>query len=327
VKEKKNSAGPAIKHPYDALEPNPLILAPLAEITHVAFRMLIRRMGGCDLFYTEMLSSTSLVRGNPDDSLFLLQDPEEQGLIHQLSGSDPGLMAEAASLLAQRGVKSIDINMGCSAPLIVRKGEGIALMKSPPAARSIVRSVRRSFPGHLSVKIRLGWEESSDQLLSFTRMLCDEGVQTIVLHPRLKNEKFKRRARWDWIRLLVDNTPVPIVGNGDVFTPEDHRRLVARTRCGGVMMGRGAVRDPFLFRRIRGAEEPELPPPELIHMFINLLKVYLPDTRRLSRLKIFLHWYSQSIFFGHTLFSKVQKTNSLGEAEQTIQGFFEETDQ
>jgi tRNA-dihydrouridine synthase len=236
-------------------------------------------------------------------------------------------MGEAAALLSDRKVRSVDINMGCSAPLIIRKGEGIALMKSPQTAREVVRKVRSNFPGHLSVKIRLGWEESRRQLLSFTRMLCQEGVQTIVLHPRLKHEKFKGKARWDWIRILVQNNPVPIVGNGDVFTADDHRRLIEQTGCSGVMMGRGAVRDPFLFRRIKNDKEPNLSPAELIGEFIHLLKVYLPETRHLCRLKIFLYWYSQSIFFGHTLFSNVQKTGSIKEAEQTICTFFEELDQ
>jgi len=308
---------------YDFPTECPLILAPLAEVTHVAFRMLLRRIGGAHLYCTEMLSSNTLVNGSAPTTLFLLRDEQETDLIHQVSGADPAIMAAAAERLAADGVRSLDINMGCSAPTIIRKGEGVALMRRPELTRHIVRAVRQAFPGHLSAKIRLGWEDDRPALLNFCRMLAGEGVQTLVVHPRFRHEKFRGTARWEWIRWLQAELPVAVVGNGDVFSAADAARLRHETGCAGIMIGRGAVMRPQIFQEITAGREVRLDPEQVLVDFIRLLRQYLPPERCLSRLKIFVTWFAKSQFFGHTLFAGIQSCTSVEQGEDVIRHFFQ----
>lgn len=300
----------------------PLVLAPLAELTHAPFRMLVRELGGCDLFCTEMLSAAALVRGNPRDSIFLIRDPAETNLVHQLMGAEPAVMGDAAAVLESRGAVWLDLNMGCSAPLIKGRGQGVALMREPDRAGAIAAEVRRRFGGHLSVKIRLGWAEETDRLPRFCRTLRAAGVQTLTVHARFQHEKFKGRARWEWLPRVREWFGGPVVGNGDVFLPADAGRLRQAGGSDGIMIGRGAAIRPWLFREIAGAAGPAPPPERLLLRFIGLLRHYLPPERHLSRLKIFLYWFKQSLPFGHTLWARVQATATLEQAEERIREFF-----
>lgn len=308
-----------VRHPYDCAVSHPLILAPMAEISHVAWRMLMRGLGGCDLFFTEMLSARNLASPNIGQSVFIRRDDSETGLIHQICGTDPAVMARAAEVLSARGVSHLDINMGCAAPMLVRQGEGVALMRDPGRARAVVQAVRKVFPGHLSVKMRLGWELDEAFLFTFSGMLVGEGVQTIALHPRLRHEKFKGRARWEWIGWLRERLPVPVVGNGDVFTPADAVEMQRRTGCDGIMIGRGALLRPGLFREIRGDAAPAPATLALLRDYVPLLRRYLPPEKQLSRLKLFLYWHSQSLFFGHAFYSSVRTATTLEEAVGKIE--------
>jgi len=300
----------------------PLVLAPMAELSHAAFRMMIRRLGGCDVYFTEMLSAGRLVREPAHRSVFLIRDPAETGLVHQIVGGDPELMGRAAALLESRGVSRVDLNMGCAAPRLIAKGQGVALMRDPDRARTVVASVRRSFGGHLSAKIRLGWAECAAGLPDFCRMLGAEGVQTVTVHPRWQHEKFKGRARWDYIARVSQWAGVPVVGNGDVLTAGDAHRLRAETGCDGIMIGRGAAMRPGLFREIVDPAAPPADPAAILAEFIALLERYLPAERRLSRLKIFTHWLAQPLAFGHSLRTRVQSADSLAEARDRIAAFF-----
>lgn len=302
----------------------PLVLAPMAELSHVALRMLIRQTGGCQIFFTEMLSANLLVKAGPARSVFLIQDPSEQDLVHQLTGSDPAIMASAAALLQERGVRRIDLNMGCSAPLIVQRGEGAALMRDAPRALAMVRAVRQAFDGHLSAKLRLGWELDRDRLLSFCRMLAGEGVQTITLHPRLRQEKFRGHSRWEWIGWLKENLSLPVVGNGDIRAAADGRRMLAETGCDGIMIGRGALIRPGLFRELATGGSTAAAPLDLLLEFNRLLQAYLPEKYWLGRLQIFAGWYCQSLKFGHTLHTRLRACPDLEAAGRVIRDFFAE---
>lgn len=299
----------------------PLVLAPLAEITHAPLRMLIRRFGGCDLLFTEMFSASMLVRA-PHKSVFLIQDPSEDDLVHQIAGSDPHVMADAAILLRERGATRLDINMGCSAPAILRKGEGAALAADRPRALSVVSAVREVFPGHLSVKMRLGETDDPASLAEFARALADAGVQTLALHPRLRGEKFKRSARWARIRQLRECVPIPVVGNGDVRLAEDARRMLQETGCDGMMAGRGAISRPWLFAEIASGHGLSPDPREVLQTFGALLRNYLPEEIWMPRYRLFVAWFSLPLFFGHTLATSVRGATSLDEAEGRVAAFF-----
>jgi tRNA-dihydrouridine synthase len=206
--------------------------------------------------------------------------------------------------------------------MIVCRGWGVALMREPERAREVVRAVRKRFPGHLSAKIRLGWREDAGHLEDFCRMLEAEGIQTLAVHPRLKHEKFKGRSRWDRISGIREVLRIPVVGNGDVCNPADAERMRAETGCDAVMIGREAARRPWVFREIAGGTSIQPEPLGVIRSFIDLLGRYLPEERRLSRLKIFVAWFAQPLRFGHTLRTRVQNAPSMGEAEDRIEAFF-----
>jgi tRNA-dihydrouridine synthase B len=255
-------------------------------------------------------------------SLFLIQDPAERDLVHQIAGAEPELMGDAAALLADRGAVRLDLNMGCSAPLIVCRGWGVALMHEPARAREVVQAVRKRFPGHLSAKIRLGWREDAGRLEEFCRMLEAEGIQTLAVHPRLKHEKFKGRSRWDRIAAVREAVRIPVVGNGDVCNPGDAERIRTETGCDAVMIGREAARRPWVFREIAEGARLRPDPLGVIRSFIGLLERYLPEERHLSRLKIFLAWFAQPLPFGHTLRTRVQNAATMQEAQDRIGAFF-----
>jgi len=297
----------------------------MAELTHAAFRMLVRELGGCDLFFTEMLSAAALVRGNPRESIFLIRDPAEDNLVYQLMGAEPAVMGEAAAFLAGRGAARLDLNMGCSAPLIKGRGQGVALMREPDLAAAITAAARQNFRGHLSVKIRLGWAEETDRLPGFCRALRSAGADTLTVHARFQHEKFKGRARWEWLPRLRDWFGGPVVGNGDVFRPADADRLLAAGGSEGIMIGRGAAIHPWIFREIAGPPATPPPPEDVLRRFAGLLRHYLPPERQLSRLKIFLYWFKQSMPFGHTLWARVQATATLEQAEERIREFCPES--
>lgn len=307
-------------NPFGLPTPEPLILAPMAEITHAPFRILVRRLGGCDLFFTEMLSSSTIARSTQPASMSLVRGLEEESLVYQISGSDPHVMGDAAGFLERAGASHLDINMGCSAPPIVAKGEGVALMKDRQLAREIVRRVRESFGGHLSAKLRLGYVEDGRELADFASAIVDEGVQTLTLHPRLKNEKFRGVSRWKYISKLRESSSVPVVGNGDVNTPEDIRRMREQTGCGGVMIGRGAAVRPTIFREAVGGAP--APARDLLADLSALMDQYLPKEKRLSRFKIFVYWFSRSVPFGHTLHRSVQNVREWECVPDVVSRFF-----
>jgi tRNA-dihydrouridine synthase B len=308
--------------PYDSPVAHPLVLAPMAELGHAAFRMLVREFGGCDLLFTEMLSAATLCARGDQRSLFLIQDPSECDLVHQIAGGDPWQMSEAAARLADRGVARLDINMGCSAPLIIDRGWGVALMREPERARAVLAAVRRRFTGHLSVKIRQGWVENTERFADFCRMLEEEGAQTLAVHPRLKHEKFKGLSRWPVIAHARQILSIPVVGNGDIHDGQDVARMRAETGCDGVMIGREAARRPWIFREV-ATGKPWCPDArETLRRFVDLLSIYLPPEKHLSRLKIFLAWFSQPLPFGHTLKTRVQSAATMPEAADRIEAFF-----
>ena len=309
-------------NPYGSPSETPLILAPMAEITHAPFRMLVRGLGGCDIFFTEMLSARMVARA-PQLSLFLLRAPEETDLVHQLLGADPDLMGEAAAVLSARGVDRIDLNMGCSAPPIMQHRAGAALLADPAGSEALVRAVRARFAGHLSLKMRLPEGDTGERACAFARRMADAGVQTIALHGRFPSEKFRRISRWETVNLMRERVGIPVVGNGDIFSPETARRRRQETG-GALMIGRGAAICPWIFAEAQGLSSVgDRQPMPVLETFMAGLETFLPQERHMSRLKIFLYWFSQSVPFGHALYKSVQRAQDLVEARQLAAAHFE----
>ena len=227
-------------------------LAPMAELSHRALRELIEDFGGCDAYFTEMISAAALFAGGPFEKWYIDSGPRPEKLVYQLAGADIGQIVKAAAWLDSRECAGIDLNMGCSAPLIRKSGAGIAWMKSADRAGELVNKVRKAVKQRLSVKLRIGFTEDFDYLVRFCRRLEQEGADFITLHPRTASEKFKRRARWEYVADLRRELRIPVAGNGDIA---DAAGLLSRAQsCDAVMAGRAAVRQPWIFAMARELE-------------------------------------------------------------------------
>jgi tRNA-dihydrouridine synthase len=226
------------------------ILAPMAEISHRALRELIEGFGGCDAYFTEMISAAALLGGGPLERWYIDGGPCPEKVVYQLVGADIGQISRAAAQLDRLECAGIDLNMGCCAPLIRKTGAGIAWMADIDRAGELVKEVRKVVNQRLSAKIRIGFDDDLEYLVRFCRRLEEEGVDLIILHPRTAKEKFKRVARWSYVGALRQELRIPVAGNGDVANAED---LIARAGgdCDAVMVGRAAVRHPWIFAQAK----------------------------------------------------------------------------
>jgi nifR3 family TIM-barrel protein len=247
--------------------PGNLFLAPVAGYSDAAFRSVCFGLGA-DLCYTEMVSSEALTREHPKTAFLMDRAENETRYAIQLFGSKPETLAAAAVIAAGRGPTLIDLNCGCPVPKIVRSGSGSALMKDPGRIRDIVAAMVAALgPGGppVTVKIRLGWDENSENYREAASAAVEGGAAAVTLHARTRAQGYSGAADWTKIADLASRLSVPVFGSGDVFAPLDAVRMVAKTGCAGVMIARGAMGDPFIFRRAReamlglGDAEPSLP--------------------------------------------------------------------
>lgn len=262
---------------------NPFILAPLAGYTDLAFRLLCRELGAA-LCFSEMVSSHGLVYGQKKTLELLTTIPEERPVAFQLFGSDPAVMGDAAAHPALRSCDILDINMGCPVRKVVRKGAGAALMKDFKLAGNIIRSVKRNTSLPVTVKFRSGWHQGDDIAVDFALMAQEAGVDAVTVHGRSWIQGFRGRADWEVITRIKQSASIPVIGNGDIHSFRDGRRMMAETGCDGVMIGRGSLGNPWVFRESgRPASLDDRLPVILRH--IELAKLFIPPARVLIYLK------------------------------------------
>ncbi|WP_461256688.1 tRNA dihydrouridine synthase [Treponema sp. R80B11-R83G3] len=325
----------------------PFYLAPMAEISHRAFRELIEDFGGCDAYYSEMISAGALFAGGPYEKWYIDAAPKPEKVVFQVVGSDIGQISNAVTLLDKLDCAGIDINMGCSAPLIRKTGAGAAWMASIDHAGELISHIRPLIKHRLSVKLRVGYKDDFDYLVRFCSRLEAEGVELITLHPRLVTEKFKRLARWEYVGRLKRELKIPVAGNGDISTPND---LVRRAdgSCDAVMVGRAAARQPWIFakaRKIEGASSvakgtlsPDLasvsgealspnlssvPNIEEIGLrFLELLTKYQPPDFHLSRAMRFFGFFCDNLKWGNYLKTQLNREKTLSGIELVWKGYF-----
>ncbi len=226
-----------------------VVLAPMAGVTDQPFRLLAKEMG-CSLVYSEMVSDKGLIYENCHTEALLRIDDRERPVAVQIFGSEPESMAQAARIVVRAGADIVDINMGCPTPKIVKNGEGSALMRSPKLAYAIMASVVAAASVPVTVKIRSGWDEASINAVELAELAERAGVAAIAVHSRTRAQFYAGKADWRVIRAVKDSVGIPVIGNGDIRTPQDARRMLTETGCDGIMIGRGAQGNPWLFRQI-----------------------------------------------------------------------------
>lgn len=225
-------------------------LAPLAGITNLPFRLLVKECG-CAVVCSEMVSAKGLVYNSEKTLTLLSSKAEEHPLSVQLFGSDPDSMAKGAKMVQDLNVAAIlDINFGCSVKKVVKQGAGVALMKDPALTQSILTAVRKAVDLPLTIKIRSGWDTTGQDAFRIARIAQDSGVDAITLHPRTASQGFKGKADWALIKRLKAQMSIPVIGNGDITCAEDAEKMMTLTQCDGVMVGRGAMSNPFLCSQI-----------------------------------------------------------------------------
>ena len=229
---------------------NNVILAPLAGITNLPFRLLAKE-AGCGLVCTEMVSSHGLVYQSKKTANLLRSAPAEKPLSVQIFGADPDIMAAAASMAEGLGADILDVNFGCAVRKIVKTGSGAALMKTSDRAAALLQAVRKAIRIPLTIKIRSGWDATGEQAGRLARIAEDSGVDAIAVHPRTATQQFSGRADWSVIAAVKKAVAIPVIGNGDIFSAADAVNMLAETGCDAVMIGRKAIGDPGFLIRVR----------------------------------------------------------------------------
>lgn len=304
---------------------NPVVSAPMAGISDKAFRVLAREMG-CGLVWTEMISDQALVFGNRKTEQ-LLNIEGEHPVCVQLFGSKPETLTRAARMVAERGADLIDINMGCPTPKIVKNCGGAALMKDPESAARIVAAVVGAVGVPVTVKIRKGWDEDYPDAVEFARLAEAFGASAVTVHGRFRGDFFSGQADWSIIRKVKETVNIPVIGNGDVWTGADARRMLDETGCDGVMIGRAARGNPWIYRDAvhflrTGVELPPPTPEEREKMALrhfDLLLQFKGEHTAVLEMRKHAAWYTRGMRGGARLRERLHAADNPGAMREIIQ--------
>ena len=258
---------------------NNLILAPMAGVTDLPFRLLCKEQGA-GLLCMEMVSAKAIYYKNKNTQELMRILPEERPVSLQLFGSDPEIMSEMAKMIEELPFQILDINMGCPVPKVVRNGEGSALMKNPKLVYEIVSAVSKAIEKPVTVKIRKGFDDDSINAVEIAKIIEEAGGAAVAVHGRTREQYYSGKADWDIIRQVKEAVKIPVIGNGDVTSPEAARQLMETTGCDGIMIGRGAQGNPWIFRQIlhyfeTGEHLPKPPASEVAQMILRHARMML----------------------------------------------------
>ena len=306
------------------------VLAPMAGVTDTVFRRVIRGLGGCGLIMTEFTSAEGVTRNAARTLHYLYFEPDERPITAQLFGANPEVMASAASLVEELGFDIVDINLGCPAKKVVKCG-GSGLLRDLKLLEQLLRSVRAAVRIPLTIKIRAGWDETSIVATEVARMAEQIGVEAIAVHPRTRAQGLNGRADWSVIRAVKEAVRMPVIGNGDVTSPEDAERILRETGCDAVMIGRAAATNPWIFRQMeqfaaigRYHQPSEADRYQLLSGYFRMLvEAEMPDA--IGKMKQFACWFTHGVCNGSELRRQVHSARTPPEVLERVDAFFADT--
>ena len=304
---------------------NRYILGPMAGVTDLPFRLLCREQGA-GLLCMEMVSAKAIYYNNRNTESLLEIHPDEKPVSLQLFGSDPKIMSEMAKRIEERPFAILDINMGCPVPKVVKNGEGSALMKNPKLVYEIVSAVVKAIEKPVTVKIRKGFDDDHVNAVEIARIAEEAGASAVAVHGRTREQYYSGKADWDIIRQVKEAVSIPVIGNGDVTSPEKAEELVRQTGCDGIMIARGAQGNPWIFSEmVKWEETGELPPrpdkDEVRRMILRhacLQLEYKGGFSGIREMRKHVAWYTKGLKGAARLRERVNAVESLEELENLL---------
>ena len=302
----------------------------MATVSHAGFRCLVEDWGGCSLHFTEMIDAAAHLKGRSYEAYYADASPCPDRVVFQIVGTDEDELVAAAASLASGDCAGIDINMGCSAPQLVRRGAGIAWMSDLSAAARLTGRLRKAVGAKtLSMKLRLGETEDGDRLVDFARALEGSGADFLTLHPRVRRDSLSRPARWEWVKTLRDSLTIPVIGNGDLDRFSVLEQRARTTPADGWMVGRRAVTAPWTFRYWAGRwADPtfdfEVDLEQVCLRFHELLEKHQPSEFWVTRSRRFYLYFGRNLTFGNRWGARLQNHREYRGLVAEALGYFEQ---